>query len=262
VPFVDSHAHLADPAFDDDRERVIERARDAGAAAIVSIGESLGAAERAERIATMHPRFVFWTAGVHPHDASAFDPTRDLDGIRAHVTRGAVAIGECGLDYHYDNAPRDTQRRVFAEQLQLSRELSRPVVVHTREAEDDTGAMMEDAARDGVVGVLHCFTGPASLAERAIACGWYLSISGVITFRKWNDDALLRAIPKDRLLVETDAPYLAPVPFRGKRNEPGYLPLVIERLAVARAEDAAALGAETVRNAARFFGLAVNAAGS
>src|SRR5215203_3721038 len=128
--FVDSHAHLADPAFDADRDEVVERARLTGAEAIVCIGESLAAAERAAGIAARHPGFVAHTAGVHPHDAAGFDPARDPDAIREHVARGAVAIGECGLDYHYDHSPRDLQRRAFGAQLALANELARPVVVH------------------------------------------------------------------------------------------------------------------------------------
>lgn len=257
VRFVDSHAHLADPAFDDDREAVIDRARLGGAVALVAIGESLDRADQAEAIARSHPGFVFWTAGVHPHDAAGWDADADSSRIRAHVARGAVAIGECGLDYHYDHSPRLQQRRAFADQLALAAALSRPVVVHTREAADDTAAMVEEAGREGVVGVLHCFSGPASLAERALAAGWYLSFSGIVTFRKWDDDALLRMVPDDRLLVETDAPYLAPVPHRGRRNEPVHAALTLARVAAARDVTIAHLGDVTTRNAIELFGLAI-----
>ena len=254
--FIDSHVHLADPAFDADRDDVIARAREAGAEALVCIGESVDAARRAGEIAARHPRFCYHTAGVHPHDAATFDGPRDLAGIRAEVQRGAVAIGECGLDYHYDHSPRDRQRDAFAAQLELARELSRPVVVHTREAEDDTRAMVEEAGRRGILGVLHCYTGSASLARAAIDVGWYVSFSGIVTFKKWTDDALLRLVPDDRLLVESDAPYLAPVPYRGKRNESAWVAFTLARLADARGVDAARLGAVTAGNARRFFGLA------
>src|SRR5207247_1633426 len=167
---------------------------------------------------------------------------------------------ECGLDYHYDHSPRDQQRRAFAAQLALARDARKPVVVHTREAEADTGAMIEEAGASGIVGVLHCYTGSVALAERALAVGWYVSFSGIVTFKKWTDDALLRLVPQDRLLVESDSPYLAPVPFRGKRNEPAWVPHTLSRVATARGEDPLALGRTTPRNAQRLFGLAFEAA--
>ena len=253
--FLDSHAHLADPAFDPDRDAVIERAREAGAVGMVAIGESLAAAARAEALARAHPGFVFATAGVHPHDAASFDPARDTDLIRAHVARGAVAIGECGLDYHYDHSPRLLQRRAFAAQLAVALETGRPVVVHTREAEDDTAAMVREAGGAGIRGVLHCFTGSHALARTGLESGWYISVSGVVTFKKWVDDELLRLVPADRLLVESDAPYLAPVPERGKRNEPAWVARTVERLALARHADPLALGERTIVNARTLFGL-------
>ena len=258
--FIDSHTHLADPQFDDDRDAAVARAREAGARAIVCIGESLDAARRARELATRHAGFVHFTAGVHPHDAATFDAARDVPAIRAEVGHGAVAIGECGLDYHYDHSPREQQRAAFAAQLALAAECGRSVVVHTREAEDDTRDMVTDAGRSGVRGVLHCYTGSHALAQAAIDVGWYVSFSGIVTFRKWADDALLQLVPDDRLLVESDAPYLAPVPYRGRRNEPAWVAHTLARVAVARGVDADALGEQVVANAIRFFGLAVPAA--
>ncbi len=255
IGFIDSHAHLADAAFDADREDVVARARAAGARAVVCIGESIATAERAASLADRHPGFIVSTAGIHPHDATSFDPMRDLDGLRALVARGAVAIGECGLDGHYDHAPRDLQRRAFASQLALARELDSPVVVHTREAEEDTAAMVREAGNAGVRGVLHCYTGSHALAEVALDAGWYVSFSGIVTFKKWDDDALIRLVPEDRLLVETDSPYLAPVPYRGKRNEPAWVSFTVARVAAARGVEPASLAARTAENAMRFFGL-------
>jgi TatD DNase family protein len=234
---------------------VIERARLAGARALVCIGESLEAARRAGEIAGRHPRFVYHTAGVHPFDAESYDPARDDDGIRAEVARGAVAIGECGLDFTYA-ATRERQRSAFAAQLDLARELGKPAIVHTRNAEDDTRELVVEAGRAGAVGVLHCYTGSVSLAEAALEVGWYISFSGIVTFRKWTDHELLRIVPDDRLLVESDAPYLAPVPMRGKRNESAWVSFTVARVAAARGVDAAALGEQTAENARRLFGLA------
>jgi TatD DNase family protein len=256
--FADSHSHLADPAFDEDREDAIARARITGARAILCIGESLDAAGRARAIAANHPDLIFHTAGVHPHDAASFDAARDIPRLREHLATGAVAIGECGLDYHYDHSPREAQHAAFGAQLELARELGKPVVVHTRQAVDDTMAMVTDAGRDGVRGVLHCCTGPAELIERALQVGWWISFAGVVTFRTWNDDALIRAVPADRLLVESDAPYLAPVPHRGTRNEPAWVSLTVARVAHARGDTPVAIGAQTLRNTAELFGLAID----
>ena len=258
LEFIDSHAHLADPAFDPDRDAVVERARTTGARAVVCVGESIDAAERAAVLAGAYPGFLFATAGVHPHDAVEFEPRRDEAAIRSLVARGAVAIGECGLDYHYDHSPREAQRRAFAAQLALAAECRLPVVVHTRDADDDTRSMVVEAGSAGVVGVLHCYTGSTPLAAAALAAGWYVSFSGIITFKKWERDDVVRAVPEDRLLAESDSPYLAPVPHRGKRNEPAWVSLTVARLAAVRGTDPVVLGAQTAANAARLFGLAMN----
>ena len=221
----------------------------------MAIGESLDAAERSRQIAVEYPGRIFFTAGVHPHDAAHFDPTRDTAAIRVQVAAGAVAIGECGLDYHYDHSPRLLQRRAFAAQLAIAADTHRPVVVHTRDAEEDTAAMVREAGTAGIGGVLHCFTGTHALAATALAAGWYISFSGVVTFKKWDDDALLRLVPDDRLLVESDAPYLAPVPNRGKRNEPAWVARTVERIALARGVPPESLGDRTIANAVTFFGL-------
>jgi len=258
--FIDSHAHLADAAFAGDRDAVISRARDAGAAAIVCIGESIDAAAIAAECAAENPGFVFATAGVHPHDAAAFDAQRDIPKLRRFLQNGAVAVGECGLDYHYDNSPRDAQRAAFSAQIALAHETKRPVVVHTRDAEEDTRAAIGEARSAGVVGVLHCYTGTQSLAEFAIAAGWYVSFSGIVTFKKWTDDDLIRIVPRDRLLVESDSPYLAPVPYRGKRNEPAWVAHTLGKVAAVRGDDPQELGWATAANAKRLFGLAFPAA--
>ena len=254
--FIDSHAHLADPAFEADQDEVLARAVDAGARAVICIGESIEASVRAAALAERHRGFVWFTAGLHPHAATATDGPGALAQLRDRLDAGAVAVGECGLDYHYDNAPRDVQRRVFGAQLALAAERRLPVVVHTREAEEDTRAMLVEASASGVRGVLHCYTGSHALAAAAIEHGWFVSFSGIVTFRRWTDDDLLRLIPNDRLLVESDAPYLAPVPNRGKRNEPAWVEHTVARLAAARGEGVDAIGILVSENANRFFGLA------
>lgn len=253
--FTDSHAHLADPAFDSDREAVIERAQMGGARAVICIGESLAAAAAARAIATAHKACVFFTAGIHPHDAASFDTDRDVPRLEAELRAGAVAVGECGFDYHYDNASPSAQQLVVQWQLDLARKHGRPMVVHTRDAEADTTSLLASAGRFGVAGVLHCFTGSHALARLALDAGWYISFSGIVTFKNWTDEALLRLVPDDRLLAESDSPYLAPVPHRGKRNEPAWVGLTVARIAAARNADPAAVGDLVDANARRLFGL-------
>lgn len=253
--FVDSHAHLVDSAFDADRGEAIERARQTGCAAIVAIGTSPADSRTSLELAKAHPGFVYSSAGLHPHDAASFDPLRDPGLIRELLLGGAVAVGECGLDYHYDNSPRDAQRRAFTAQLALALELGKPVVVHTREAEADMESVVREAGAAGVRGVLHCFTGPARLGEVAIEAGWHLSFSGIVTFKKWDGNDMIRAVPEDRILVESDSPYLAPVPHRGKRNEPAYVSLTLARVAEARGVAPRVLGDTVTANARHLFGL-------
>lgn len=254
LAFADSHVHLAADAFADDADSVIARAREAGAELMVCIGESPAAATAAAAIAARHAGVVWFTSGLHPHDARLWTETHDMQ-IRRDVAAGAVAIGECGLDYHYDNSPRDVQRATFSAQLSLALELDRPVVVHTRDAEDDTRDMLTEAAKAGVRGVLHCFSGTMPLAEAALAAGWLLSFSGIVTFKRYADDDILRLVPDDRFLVESDAPYLAPVPHRGHRNEPAWVSHTVARVATARGVAPAHVGAVALTNTRRFFAL-------
>lgn len=252
---LDSHCHLADPQFDTDREAIIARAREAGMDGVVCIGESLERAHAARAIAEAHPGFVWFTAGVHPHDAAGYDPARDEPELRELLAAGAVAVGECGLDYHYDHSPRLAQRRAFSSQLAMAAAMGKPVVVHSREAADDTAAMVREAGIAGIRGVLHCHTGPLPLARAALDAGWFVSFAGVVTFKKWDQPELVRYIPEDRLLVETDAPYLAPVPFRGKRNEPSHVGYTAEAVATMRAAQRPAVVAATAANARTLFAL-------
>jgi TatD DNase family protein len=234
---IDSHCHLADEAFAKDLDEVVARAQSAGVERALVILEGGNAAEaaQAERIASIWTAVRF-SVGVHPHQAHQFadDPARAEAVVRDQLaaTPLARAIGEIGLDYHYDFSPRDVQHAVFRAQVRLARETDRPIVVHTREADDDTVAILREEGGGAVRGVLHCFTGTDALAEQGLALGFYISFAGIITFPKagaLRDTA--RRVPMDRLLTETDSPFLAPVPHRGSRNEPAHVARVVDALA-------------------------------
>ncbi len=251
---IDSHAHLASDRFDVDRSDMLQRAWAAGVTHIVVIGDNVPAARD---LARTDPSRLSFTTGVHPHEAHTFDADCDLPRLRQLVADGAVAIGECGLDYYYDHSPREQQLHAFQHQIDLARDTGLPVVVHTRQAEEDTSRMLLAAAASGVTGVLHCFTGSPELARAAIDVGWCISISGIATFRTWERDDVLAMVPDEQLLVETDAPYLAPVPHRGKRNEPAYLPSTVEYVANVRRTSPQRVAAQTASNAIRLFRLPV-----
>lgn len=248
MKLVDSHCHLDDSQFDNDREQTIERARSAGIETLMAIGTGSGPPdlEAAIRLADRYP-FVYATVGVHPHDASkatddTFERLRDLSR-KAKVT----AFGEIGLDYHYDFSPRDVQRSVFERQLDIAAGAGLPVVIHTREAWDDTLAVLGARWRNG--GIMHCFTGDARQAEQALALGLHLAFGGVLTFPKAEAvREAARITPGDHLLLETDCPYLAPVPMRGKRNEPAFLVETARRLAGVRDVTPEEIAGQTTRN--------------
>jgi len=256
---IDSHCHLADAVFAPDLDEVVARARAAGVTAalvVLAAGDEAEAAQAA-RVAALWEAVRF-AAGVHPHQAHQCAQ----EGAAGALVRRACAadprvraIGEIGLDYHYDFSPREVQRRVFAEQVALARELRRPVVIHTREAEADTFDILGAEGRGEVAGVFHCFTGDAAMARRALDLGFSLSFAGIVTFPKagaLRESAAL--VPADRLLVETDSPFLAPVPHRGTRNEPAHVARVVEAVAAARGAAASAVGALTTDNFERFVG--------
>ncbi len=252
----DSHCHLTDEKLVGETHDVLARARDAGVNGVVTIASHLDDAAAAAAIAASHED-VWCTAGVHPHAAGDASPGWDVRLRELLAGARCVAIGEAGLDYYYDNAPRATQRSVFERQLELAAGLSMPIVVHSREAEDDTAAMIRGAA--GARGVLHCFDAGTKLLDTALDAGWYISFSGMITFKRYEGAALVAAVPEDRLLVETDSPYLAPVPHRGRRNEPAFVTHVAAAAAHFRGESAADLGVRTEANARVFYGIAARA---
>jgi len=248
---VDSHCHLDDPKFDADREAVISRAVESGVGLMLAVGAGDGPPdlEAGIRLAEAHEP-IYATVGVHPHDACKADSGTwaRLKELATHPK--VVAVGEIGLDYYYDNSPRDRQREAFAEQLSVARGAQKPVVIHTRDAWEDTVALLREHWKaDGPGGIMHCFSGGPAEAEEALALGFCLAFGGVITFPK--ADRVRQAVlvtPLDRLLVETDAPYLAPVPHRGKRNEPAFVAEIARRLADLRGEPFEALAEATTRN--------------
>jgi TatD DNase family protein len=251
---IDSHCHLAGEEFADDLDAVIARARAAGLVRCLVILAAEDDTEfvRAEHVSRAWPE-VKYAIGVHPHHAHQFadspEAAAGLTADRLLMMPAACAIGEIGLDYHYDFSPRDVQHAVFRAQLQLARSRNLPVVIHTREAEEDTLRILSEESQGQLRGVFHCFSGDAAAAARALGTGFHVSIPGIVTFPKSSAlrDAA-RDVPVDRLLVETDSPYLAPLPFRGKRNEPSYVFRTLERLAELRGVSRDDLGAQLVRN--------------
>jgi len=258
--FIDSHAHIDGPEFDSDRVQVIQRARDARVSAILNVGTGdphSGVLERAVELAESHPD-IYAAVGTHPHDARLFDE-RAEERVWKLATSSAkvIAWGEIGLDFHYDNSPREVQIDVFQWQLRLARELSLPVIIHTREAEAETAEILESHwAESNLPGIMHCFSGSAQLAQQAVDLGFSISFSGIVTFKKAEElREVAKLVPLDRLLIETDCPYLTPIPFRGKRNEPAYVVEVARCLAGLRGLEIEELAEITTNNFRRMFNL-------
>ena len=255
----DSHCHIAGDEFAGDLDAVVERARAAGVsrALVILAAEDDAEIARAETVLAAWPECRF-AVGVHPHHAKLFaaNPQAAADAVAARLDAlpATRAIGEIGLDYHYDFSPREVQHEVFRVQIRLAVARDLPIVIHTREAEDDTLRLIGEEGQGRLRGVFHCFTGDRAAADRALATGFLLSIPGVVTFPKAETlRQAAAAAPGDRLLVETDSPYLAPIPYRGKRNEPAYVAKVVEQLAAVRGVAAGDVGAETDRNFDRLF---------
>ncbi|CAE6801185.1 MAG: TatD family hydrolase [Nitrospira sp.] len=254
---IDTHTHLDDARYESDREAMISRARQAGVESMITIGCDLVTSRSAVVLANQYP-FVYASIGVHPHEvkhitADWYDEFRKL----AH-DRKVVAYGEIGLDYHYNHSDPELQRQRFREQIQLARELTLPVIIHTREAQDDTIRILKEERASEIGGVFHCFSGDAWLAKDAIELGFYLSFSGILTFQNATMlRDIAKTVPADRLLIETDCPYLTPVPHRGKRNEPAYVKHVADLLATIASDGtpvtADEIGRRTSDNARRLF---------
>ncbi len=263
--FVDSHAHIDGEEYDADRDGVVARAREAGVVAILNVGTGdphSGQLERAVAVAEKYEG-VYAAVGVHPHDAKLFDDEAERRIVRlVEESRRVVAWGEIGLDYHYDHSPREVQREVFARQLRLARSKSLPVIIHSREADEDTVNVLRTewngSARGGV---MHCFGGGLPMLEQVLELGFMISFAGNVTFKKAEDlREAARRVPLDRLFIETDCPFLTPVPFRGRRNEPARVVEVARCLAELHGTTVEEMGRLTARNFARFFALDLAAA--
>ncbi|MEO8201864.1 MAG: TatD family hydrolase [Gemmatimonadota bacterium] len=249
---VDTHCHLGADQFSADLPEVLERAWSGGLAHLVVIGESRSSAEKAIVLGGTDAR-IWATAGIHPHDASQWNP-----GIAAWLSTTLqhpriVAAGEMGLDYHYDHSPRSTQRQVFEAQLQLAATAGKPAVIHAREADDDVAAILR--AHAGPPVILHSYSSGPSLLAAGLGVDAYFSFSGMITFKNWKLDDAIRSVPLNRILIETDSPYLAPTPYRGRRNEPAFVGRVAEQIALVRGLDPDEVVHATGGNAARIFHL-------
>jgi len=257
--FIDSHAHIDGTEFDADREDVIERAHAAGISLILNVGTGdphSGAFERAVELGKAHDN-IYTAIGTHPHDARLYDDAAEEKIKNLINSDHVIAWGEIGLDFHYDNSPRDVQIEVFKRQLRAARDCELPVVIHTREAEAETIDILqgeyEGAQRRGV---FHCFSGSRELAQRAIEIGFMISFSGIVTFKKADElRAVAKQVPLDRLVIETDCPYLTPIPYRGKRNEPAYVVEVARCLASLHDMNIEDMARITSENFNRFFGL-------
>jgi len=254
----DSHCHLSADAFSEDRDQVVARMSEAGLARAVVIASD---AEDATWISdwitgrgTDAAPKLWGTAGIHPHSAELATPEALQRVAELTSLPQVVAVGECGLDFYYDTAPRAIQQAALEAQVAIADQSGLPLVIHSRSAEDETIQMLSTLP-DGVRGVLHCFTGSRRLLEAGLSAGWHISFSGIVTFKRYDDADLVRAVPEDRILIETDSPYLAPVPFRGKRNEPSHVRQVAEVVAAMRRVPVEALIESTARNAATLFGL-------
>jgi len=257
--FIDSHAHIDGPEFDADRGEIIDRARSAGVSAILNVGTGdphSGVLERAVELGEKYDS-VYTAIGTHPHDARFYDDKAE-DKIKGLVqSEQVLAWGEIGLDFHYDNSPRDVQVAVFKRQLRAARDCDLPVVIHTREAEFETIEILQShyagAERRGV---FHCFSGSKDLAQRAMELGFMISFSGIVTFKKADElRDIAKQVPLDRLLIETDCPYLSPIPHRGKRNEPAYVVEVARCLAGIHGVDIEEIGRVTSENFYSFLRL-------
>ena len=251
---VDSHCHLDYNDFEEDFEEILQRAKENGVTAMLNAGNNINELEKQLALSEKYP-FIYTAVGVHPHNASEYENIKAADFIAQTGHKKVVGIGECGLDYFYDYAPKETQIKIFREQIIAAQETELPLIIHTREADEDTIAVLKEMYQEKpFTGEIHCFSSSRKLAEFALSIGFYISASGIVTFNKSQDIREIFAdIPLDRLLVETDSPFLAPIPLRGRRNEPAFVKYTAERLAQIKDIPFAELAQITSDNFYRLF---------
>ncbi len=258
---VDSHCHLDYLERDGDLDEAVERARQAGVGTIVTICTKVSEFETIKRIAERYDD-IWCTVGIHPHEVATEPQVSTAQLLEMAQHPKVVGIGETGLDYYYERSPREAQRNSFWTHIAAARESDLPLIVHTRDADDDTMEILAEAYADGAFpGLIHCYSAAPEVAEKALKIGFYISIAGIVTFKRAEElQQTAASLPEDRLLVETDAPYLAPVPKRGKRNEPSYVALTAEKLAELRNDDASRIATVTTDNFFRLFSKAARPA--
>lgn len=260
MTLIDSHCHIDGEAFDGDRDDVVQRARDAGVAAMLNIGTGNPHTDDFRRAVAVAERYdnVYASVGVHPHDAKLYDDTAEQHLIElVRSSPKVIAWGEVGLDYYYDHSPRDVQRDVFRRQIRTARKLDLPIIIHSRDADDETVEILtEECSYEGFRGIMHCFGGTPEMAKALMDVGFLISFAGNVTFKKAENlrDAA-RVVPLDRLSVETDCPFLTPVPFRGKRNEPSFVVHTANFLADLYGVEIETIAENTTRNFLNFFRL-------
>jgi len=257
--FFDTHAHLDLRDFAADREAVINRAREAGVDLIVNVGFNLQTARSTAELAQRHD-FIYGAVGMHPHDAKDMDE-RVFDELKKLAGQPKiVAVGEIGLDYYRDHSPRDVQKSVFRRMIALAKEINKPIIIHDRDAHQDIFDIVKAEGAGDVGGVFHCYSGSWPLAREALKLGFYISLAGPLTFQNTGKlQEVAKMVPLDRLLIETDCPYLAPTPYRGKRNEPAYVAKVAERLAQIKKLPMEEVALQTRKNGIEAFNIPAKA---
>lgn len=252
--FIDTHAHLTMPEYSD-LDQVLSRAKDAKIEAIINASFDLQSSRDSLKLAKEHD-FIYAAVGIHPHDADKVDEKAIAEVLELAKDKKVVAIGETGLDYHYGKDNKEAQKAAFKKFLELAQELNKPVIIHCREADEDTITIMKEVNRGGLRGVFHCFAGNDSLIDYAREIGFYASFTGTVTFKKADQvRENVKKIPLEKLMLETDCPYLAPEPNRGKRNEPSYIPIIARKIAELKGISIEELAAITTQNARKFFSI-------